>query len=279
MKLNIRSITIAIFVATVWSASANVVLGPTEAHDGPIANGSAPINTTTSQAMIGSGAWQANGISASQYYLYYNGSTATQHGLGQLKVSDLASLNFSTFGVAGTDPNWFLQIYTTPYTGGEASWYGNRLNMEPYLANNLGSTPANQWNTWSTASGPNQLTVNDTGGMSGNYGYYGQPTLADIQNGAINWSTLNSPGAVDKSIDYSQMDILGIVLSTGSGWAKGFNGLVDNVQIDAGAKGSVTYDLEGAAVVPEPSTYVSGALLLLPFGLSTLRMMRKSRKA
>jgi len=35
----------------------------------------------------------------------------------------------------------------------------------------------------------------------------------------------------------------------------------------------------GTAAVPEPSTYVSGALLLLPFGLSTLRMVRKSRKA
>ena len=35
----------------------------------------------------------------------------------------------------------------------------------------------------------------------------------------------------------------------------------------------------GTAAVPEPSTVVAGALLLLPFGLSTLRMMRKSRKA
>lgn len=31
--------------------------------------------------------------------------------------------------------------------------------------------------------------------------------------------------------------------------------------------------------VPEPSTVVAGALLLLPFGVSTLRILRKSRKA
>jgi len=31
--------------------------------------------------------------------------------------------------------------------------------------------------------------------------------------------------------------------------------------------------------VPEPSTLVAGALLLLPFGASTLRILRKSRKA
>ena len=32
-------------------------------------------------------------------------------------------------------------------------------------------------------------------------------------------------------------------------------------------------------VVPEPTTMVAGALLLLPFGMSTLRMLRKSRTA
>ena len=33
------------------------------------------------------------------------------------------------------------------------------------------------------------------------------------------------------------------------------------------------------AAVPEPSTVVAGAILLLPFGVSTLRILRKSRKA
>ena len=31
--------------------------------------------------------------------------------------------------------------------------------------------------------------------------------------------------------------------------------------------------------VPEPTTIVAGAMLLLPFGMSTLRMLRKSRTA
>jgi hypothetical protein len=35
----------------------------------------------------------------------------------------------------------------------------------------------------------------------------------------------------------------------------------------------------GHSVVPEPSTIVAGALLLLPFGVSTLRVLRKSRQA
>ena len=32
-------------------------------------------------------------------------------------------------------------------------------------------------------------------------------------------------------------------------------------------------------VVPEPKTMIAGALLLLPFGASALRTLRKSRKA
>jgi hypothetical protein len=35
----------------------------------------------------------------------------------------------------------------------------------------------------------------------------------------------------------------------------------------------------GYAPVPEPSTYAAGAVMLLPFGISMLRMVRKTRKA
>jgi len=38
-------------------------------------------------------------------------------------------------------------------------------------------------------------------------------------------------------------------------------------------------DFEVGSAVPEPSTVIAAALLLLPFGLSTVRMLRKSRKA
>jgi hypothetical protein len=281
MKLKNRLIAAATMMATAWTASANVVvLGPSDAANGPISNGSSPIDTTTSQHMIGSGSWQANGTAASQYYLYYNGSSATEDGLGQLTVSELTSLSLSTYlnnAVNGANaPDWYLTIYTAPHAGGEQSWYGNRLVMEPYLANGL-NAPANQWNTFSTASGGNQLTVNDTGGLSGNLGYYGQPTLATIQSGSINWSTLGSPGGQNTSVDYADMDILGIVLSTGSGWANGFTGLVDDVNINT-TQGNVQFDLEATAV-PEASTVFAGALLLLPFGLSMLRILRRSRMA
>jgi hypothetical protein len=50
-------------------------------------------------------------------------------------------------------------------------------------------------------------------------------------------------------------------------------------------KGSVNYgwqlipDSTYNTVVPEPTTMIAGALLLLPFGMSTIRMLRKKRAA
>jgi hypothetical protein len=36
---------------------------------------------------------------------------------------------------------------------------------------------------------------------------------------------------------------------------------------------------KGQTAVPEPSTIVAGALLLLPFGISTVRILRKDKQA
>lgn len=67
------------------------------------------------------------------------------------------------------------------------------------------------------------------------------------------------------------------MLETGNPWAAGFTGLVDDVTLST-AKGDVVFDLE-ATPVPEPSTCIAGALLLLPFGASAVRKLRSSRKA
>jgi len=245
-----------------------VVLGPSDAANGPPLNGSAAIDTTTSEAMIGTGAWQANGTAASQYYLYANANSSTELGLGQLTISELSGLSFSTFNTTAVVGNWYLIIYTAPYSGGEASWYGNRLILEPYLAADY-SNPLNQWVTFSTASGANQLRLDDSA-LSGNQGFYGQPTLANIQGGSITWSAYTTGGS-STPINYGGQNIEGIVLSTGSGWAAGFTGLVDDVNINS-SQGNVQFDLES---VPEPTTMtmIAGALLLLPF---TLRL-RKTR--
>jgi len=266
------SVVLAILLAAGLSTrifASVVVLGSSEAANGPLLNGSASIDTTSSQAMIGTGAWQANGTAASQYYLYANANGSTEQGLGQLTINDLSSLSFSTYKTtAGALPDWYLIIYTTPYVGGEASWYGNRLILEPYVGNNLSpaSTAANQWDTFSTAAGVNQLTIDDSA-LAGNDGFYGQPTLANIQSGPITWSAYTAGGS-STPISYGSQNILGIVLSTGSGWAAGFTGLVDDVNINSGP-GNVQFDLEA---VPEPST-----LALIGVGLLGLVWLQRRK--
>ncbi|MDR3412353.1 MAG: hypothetical protein P4L87_15675 [Formivibrio sp.] len=274
MKLTaVMSIMAACTVAPTFGST--VVLDSTDASSGPPLNGSAPINTTSTQAAVGTGSWQANGSSPSQYYLYANANSATERGLGQLTISSLNSLSFETYltpAQAAAAPNWYLIIYTAPHANGEASWYGNRLILEPYLSQNL-NNQGNQWVTWATGAGANQLTVNDSA-LSGNLGSYTQPTLAAIQSGAINWNSYT--GGSSTPVNYADMNIEGIVLSTGNPWANGFNGLVDNVNINS-TQGNVQFDLESTPV-PEPTTMVAGMLLLLPFGASMLRMLRKAQQ-
>lgn len=42
---------------------------------------------------------------------------------------------------------------------------------------------------------------------------------------------------------------------------------------------SITYQIDSVVTVPEPTTMIAGALLLLPFGADTLRILRRNRTA
>jgi len=195
---------------------------------------------------LGKGAWWFN-KSATKMELYIDPTMSPFDDiLGSFKIDDIASISYQTKkpGDAGS-VDFFLAIYTTPDEDDTTSWYGYRLNAEPYFSKNL-NAPANTWNTWSTDEGSNQLTFFDTA-KTGGYGFYGgQPTLQDLQAGAINWSSISGcqPACVNQSIDYGAETVEYISIQTGSGWSSDFEGYLDNLSIRLKDGKKVTIDFE-----------------------------------
>ncbi len=198
--------------------------------------------STTTEHHLGNGAWgSVVGDAKIELYIVPILPPFSSE-LGSFTIGDIQRISYWTKndGLQG-GVDFYINIYTDPYPGGDASWYGNRLTMEPLYANNY-SAPGNQWNQWNTDPGTNQLTFFDSN--HGPTGFYGAPTLTDIQAGPIRWSDWTPTGDTTP-IDYASQTVKYIVLATGNPWASNFEGLVDELTIELKNGGSVTLDLEG----------------------------------
>jgi len=154
------------------------------------------------------------------------------------------------------------------------------------------SVVAGQWYTL-TASGL------WTGGLSAGYGSYG-PVGTTWDPGYNMWVSGPHWGALVASIGQivgtvppllAVSDIIPVPVPAVTPFLTG-----NSVTFEAGSSGNLYFtindDASGAdysdnsgsldvqlTVVPEPTTMIAGALLLLPFGASTLRILRKNRTA
>jgi hypothetical protein len=208
---------------------------------------------TSTESYWGTGAW---------YELYPSTKLtsyiepATQFGYS-FAVSEIQSITYHTLNDATnpSDVDFYLVIYTEPYVGGDAPWYGNRLNAEPLYSNGYVSPTAGVWNEWNTDAGPNQLTFFDSN-HCGNDGFYGAPTLQDVQAGPITWSTIpgSGGGATATPIDYASQTVKFLSFQTGSGWPA-FEGHLDAITVHLTNGDSFLIDLEG----PTDPLYVDGA--------------------
>jgi predicted heme/steroid binding protein len=133
---------------------------------------------------------------------------------------------------------------------------------------------------------------------------------SQFRNGGLGTLTASQAGQVQNAIWYLENEITLAQLSTMNGvdgtayynLAKSGTGTTDTTVFNdsLGAYGVIALNLfDGAystqvqnpngqsynvnqdqlAIVPEPTTMIAGALLLLPFGASTLRILRKNRVA
>ena len=111
--------------------------------------------------------------------------------------------------------DWYFQMYTDPYDGSPGStWYGHRINSEPYFSENLTET-AGAWNQWQTDAGqPNRLRFFDS--SSGYLGSYSDGFLADLATDPV----------------LAPQPIMIMDLGLGTAWGAGFDGRLDGLVVE-----------------------------------------------
>ena len=133
-------------------------------------------------------------------------------------------------------------------------------------------TPANTGGPANVTLGTAWLYSEFCSGDLASYGYvYGDPNSANQLQQAF-WYLQGSPNGVDNAFVVDAQNAVGVNNATNaSGGAYGVFALT--LTTDSG------YAQPILGMVPEPSTVVAGVLLLLPFGVSTVRILRKDKVA
>jgi len=171
------------------------------------------------------------------------------------------------------------QFQVTSEQGGSAAvgLYG-WINNGPWA---IGAITVNGSLQTASVTGTGALAVSDASGK--------------LLTGNVNWVTIqtaNYAGAINASlvVNVSNLayaganaDLLTFVHQAGSlDLTFQFSPGMTLTQLTSGAgpyTSSFSGSLSGVSAVPEPTTMIAGALLLLPFGASTVRILRKNRAA
>ena len=194
---------------------------------------------------------RASGDGKNQFYL----TGASIFGGSPVTIGDIASISYSTRKSGGAGAaDWFIQMYTDPYAG--SGWYGNRVQAEPYLASNL-EAPADQWNTFSTDAGTNQLN-------------WGDSSNNDFGAGLGSFDAFKATDVMGGSGTYGDAGILFFTFGTGSGWADGFLGEIGPITIDFTNGDRTIIAMGSTPAVPGPAA----AVALAGLGLVTRRRRR-----
>ena len=215
------SILYTTVVAGLFSASALAGIDYTTLTIGPDTEGwfnEAGLTSTVAGGYLGGEtSLAASGDGKNQFYV----TGEALFGTASVTIDDIASIQYATNkSGGGGSPDWFVQIYTTPYAGSPgSSWYGNRIQAEPYLASNV-NAPADQWNDWTTESGvTNSLN-------------WGDSSNGDFGASLGSWDTLKSTSVLDGSGTYGDAGVLFFTFGTGSGWADGFDGQISPITVN-----------------------------------------------
>ncbi len=260
-------LTAAVLVTAGMSSAANLTITPASPNitintvDGVVGDSAPAFGSSSISANGNSGGESFNGkvqINLSPNDLF--GRTIT--------FGEIADFSYWTkkTTTGPTPVDWYVEIYTRADGMDDDSWYGRRINFEPYFSDNY-SAPDGTWNQWSTASGTNRLRAFDANrGASGPvFGTYTDPFLSDLTSGPVDWSDSSSAYETG-DFDYRDEEVFFLAISTGSGWAGDFTGQLDGFEISlndaSGSTASVNFE-----AVPEPTAALAGVSLLSLVGL------------
>jgi len=168
---------------------------------------------------------------------------------------DVAQLTTPDLSVNGDSPAVFVQI-TQPITlSSFAASYtlGTGTTVDPY------------WIIYLTDDPNFGLPIVSTDGGSIN-----GPSLVhvgDLTQGSITLSALDAIIDPNSGLAYGQSTVAWAGLEIGDGGSGSGTANIDSITISS------------PAPIPEPTTIISGALLLLPFGAGAIRFIRKQRAA
>jgi hypothetical protein len=221
-----------------------------------------------------------------------------------INISNISSLNtgaglYSQNYLANgalSDPNWTVSLLSTDPPGqtppggipkGPAYLVPNDVGfpIPPWLLN----TPTSSWITYST---PTQVGGDTTGGV---YEYQVAFTAQNTGNITISFASDNGSALLINGATvatrpdappypngpYSSFDTYNTLLTAGQLYTVDL--IVTNTPQGfgnpTGANVQFSSDAANVAAVPEASTVAAGALMLLPLGVSALRIMRKKQMA
>lgn len=173
------------------------------------------------------------------------GLVAVAEHLGDVKISDIASIKVHSWRNGDATADFSMIIYTVPHataSENDASWYARRLHV-PLSASNGLNAPASTWNAYSTDAGTNSLRFwdyrnKDIGaGIQPSNNYF---SLADMQGGTV------KPAGVADARDYRTEQIRWISFSSNSTDAN-FDASIDGIEVVLKNGKAVKLDLEGDA--------------------------------
>jgi len=212
--------------------------------------------------------------------LVMGASTAASH--AALDISDINGLSStslsSTFFAGHTQPLGWAQVFDA----GGAGNLGDISGLSMYLENTSGST-ANITISIATYN-PISLTY----GTATTLGTISVPSgTKQVDSITLSDTTYDLVGGTDYALEFQGTGSTDIPFTTESGLPTVTSSVTPDAALvgfsPVGSPPPVSSIEMGFEVdftpVPEPSTYIAGALLLLPFGMSAFRSFRKSRAA